>query len=125
MLHDFLHDGRVTSKELHLFLEPDNIFLECTNVTASLIVRRHLITVQSEEKSISARVIKYEKKNKNKRGIRRRGREYNRRESERKATYGSVALKGRIAAISSNLDLRLSARRRRKSVCFDSDGELR
>ena len=66
MLHDFLHDGRVTSKELHLFLEPDNIFLECTNVTASLIVRRHLITVQSEEKSISARVIKYEKKKKKK-----------------------------------------------------------
>lgn len=40
-------------------------------------------------------------------------------------TYGSVALNGRTEAISSSLDLRLSARLRRKSVCFDSNEGLR
>jgi len=45
--------------------------------------------------------------------------------SKLRETYGSVALNGRTEAISSNLDLRLSARRRRKSVCFSWDDELR
>jgi len=46
-------------------------------------------------------------------------------QGEGDGTYGSVALNGRTAAISSNLDLRLSARLRRISVCFSWDEELR
>lgn len=58
MLRDLLHGDGIASKKLHLLLEPDDIVLECTNVTASLIMGRHLVTVQSKEQPISSRVDK-------------------------------------------------------------------
>jgi len=62
VLPDFLHGDGIASEEFHLFLEPDDIVFECTNVTPSLIMRRHLVTVQSEGHTISSRVDKERQK---------------------------------------------------------------
>ena len=62
MLPDFLHGDGIASEEFHLLLEPDDIGFECTNVTPSLIMRRHLVTAQSERQTISSRVDKERQK---------------------------------------------------------------
>lgn len=48
VLHNLFHDDWVAPKELHLLLKPNDVFLECTNVAAPLVVGRHLVTARTQ-----------------------------------------------------------------------------
>ena len=45
VLHNLLHGDWIASEELHLLLEPNDVFLEGANITPPLIMGGHLVTV--------------------------------------------------------------------------------